>query len=108
MIQAALGVLLVLFLGVHLIVNHWVAPQGLLTYADIVSYYDVPGIVWMEATFLTIVTSHCLLGLHSILLDLNLKPSITLIITRILAVLGAVTILYGWWLIRAIALQPTS
>ena len=74
--QASLGILLILLLGVHLTVNHWVAPQGLLTYADIVHYYDVPGIAWMEATFLIVVVIHCLLGIHSILLDLILDRSL--------------------------------
>ena len=108
LVQAILGAILVILLGVHLIVNHWVAPQGLLTYADVVNYYDIPGIGWMEAAFLTIVTAHCLLGLHSILIDLNIRPLITFIITWLLVLVGVVTILYGLWLIRMIALQSTS
>jgi succinate dehydrogenase hydrophobic anchor subunit len=74
LIQAVLGATLVILLGVHLIVNHWVAPQGLLTHADVVNYYAIPGIAWMEAAFLTLVTAHCLLGLQSILIDLNVGP----------------------------------
>ncbi len=108
LVQAALGAMLVLLLGVHLIVNHWVAPQGLLTYADVVDYYDIPGIVWMEAAFLTAVTVHRLLGLHSILIDLNVRPLISFIVTWLLVLAGVLTILYGLWLIRMIALQSTS
>jgi hypothetical protein len=67
-----------------------------------------PGIAWMEAAFLTVVTSHCLLGLHSILLDLNLRPILVFISTWLLVFAGVVTILYGLWLIRMIALQSTS
>jgi hypothetical protein len=52
--QVILGILLVLLVSIHLIVNHWVAPQGLLTYADIIRYYDFPGIAMMEAIFLII------------------------------------------------------
>ena len=105
LIQAALGATLVILLGVHLIVNHWAAPQGLLTYADVVHYYDIPGIVWMEAAFLTAVTTHCLLGLHSILVDLNLGPRPTSIFTWLFVLAGVIAILYGLWLIRMIALQ---
>lgn len=108
LIQAALGAILVILLGVHLIVNHWVAPQGLLTYIDVVNYYDIPGIVWMETAFLTVVTAHCLLGLHSILIDLNVRPPITFIVTWLLVLVGVVTILYGLWLIKMIALESTS
>lgn len=105
LIQAALGAILVILLGVHLIVNHWAAPQGLLTYADVVHYYDIPGIAWMETAFLAVVTAHCLLGLHSILVDLNLGALITSIVTWIFVLTGTGTILYGLWLIRMIALQ---
>ena len=105
LIQAALGTMLVILLGVHLIVNHWAAPQGLLTYADVVKYYDIPGIVWMETAFLSVVTAHCLLGLHSILVDLNLKPLITSLFTWLFVLAGVIAIPYGLWLIRIIALQ---
>ncbi len=97
--QAVLGILLVILLCIHLIVNHWVAPQGLLTYADVVHYYGFPSIALMEAAFLIIVTSHCLLGLHSILLDLNLPSLIARITIWILIILYATIIFYGIWLI---------
>ena len=103
LVQAGLGIMLVVLLSIHLIVNHWAAPQGLLTYADVVRYYDTPGIAWMEAAFLVVVTVHCLLGLHSILLDLNLSARITRIATRLLSFVGLTTILYGIWLTRTIA-----
>jgi succinate dehydrogenase/fumarate reductase cytochrome b subunit len=97
-----MGILLILLLAVHLTVNHWVAPQGLLTYADIIHYYDVPGIVWMEATFLVVVVIHCLLGIHSILLDLNLRPVITFTLTLLLFLTGLTAIGYGLWLIGVV------
>jgi succinate dehydrogenase hydrophobic anchor subunit len=100
--QAGLGVLLIVLLAVHLIVNHWAAPHGLLTYADVVSYYDLPGIIWMEATFLIVVTVHCLLGLYAILLDLNVSPITTRILAGSLAAAGAITIVYGLRLIAII------
>lgn len=101
-VQAGLGIALVVLLTVHLIVNHWAAPQGLLSYADVIRYYDVAGIAWMESIFLIVVTSHCLLGLHGIMLDLNLRPNITRIMTRLLLLVGGVTIIYGIWLIRIV------
>ena len=95
--------MLVILLAIHLIVNHWAAPQGLLTYGDVVRYYDIPGIALMEAAFLLVVTVHCLLGLHSILLDLNLSARVTRIATGMLAFVGLTTILYGMWLTRTLA-----
>ena len=97
--QVIFGILLVLLLSVHLIANHWAAPQGLLSYADIIHYYEFPGIASMEAVFLIVVTSHCILGLHGILLDIDLPPNITRTGTRILITLGIAAVLYGIWLI---------
>jgi succinate dehydrogenase hydrophobic anchor subunit len=93
--QAGLGILLVVLLSVHLIANHWVAPQGLLSHADVVRYYDVPGIALMEILFLVVVTAHCLLGLHSILLDTNLSSYLKIALTWLLVVLGIVIVIYG-------------
>lgn len=103
LLQAGLGIALVIFLAIHLIVHHWVAPQGLLTYTDVIRYYDVTGIAWMESLFLIVVTGHCLLGLQSIVLDLNLRPELARSITRLLLLAGIITIMYGIWLIRIIA-----
>ena len=102
-IQAGLGILLIVLLSIHLLVNHWIAPQGLLSHADVVRYYDVPGIALMEILFLVIVTSHCLLGLHSILLDMNLSSNIKIALTWLLVVLGITVVIYGTRLIWAVA-----
>jgi len=101
-LQAGLGILLIVLLAVHLIVNHWAAPHGLLTYADVIQYYDLPGIIWMEGTFLIVLTVHCLLGIYAIVLDLNLSSVITRLLARTLIIVGAVAILYGLWLIGII------
>lgn len=94
-IQAGLGVLLIVLLGIHLVVNHWVAPHGLLTYADVIDYYDVPGIALMEALFLAVVTAHCLIGVHGILLDLEFSPPTIKMLTWALVAVGLAMIAYG-------------
>jgi succinate dehydrogenase hydrophobic anchor subunit len=101
-IQAGLGILLIVLLSLHLLVNHLAAPHGLLSHADVVRYYDVPGIVLMEAMFLFIVTAHCLLGLHSILLDINLSSTFTIALTWLLIILGISVVIYGTRLIWAV------
>lgn len=102
-IQAGLGIMLVILLGVHLIANHWIAPQGLLGYEDIIRYFNVPGIAAMELLFLIVVTTHCLLGVHSILLDLNLSSRLKTLCKWILIVIGVTIILYGFRLTYLIA-----
>ena len=102
LVQAGLGIMLVILLAIHLIVNHWAAPQGLLRYEDVVHYYDIPGIAWMEAIFLITVTVHCMLGLHSILLDLNMSARLTRVATLLITFVGLTAIVYGAWLTRTI------
>jgi succinate dehydrogenase hydrophobic anchor subunit len=104
--QAGLGVLLIALLSIHLAVNHLIAPQGLLSQADVVRYFKVPGIAVMEALFLIAVTTHCLLGLHSILLDLDLTAPLKTLFTWILVLLGVSGIMYGLWLTWTIASIP--
>ena len=105
LVQASLGIMLMILLAIHLVVNHWAAPHGLLTYSDVVRYYDIPGIAWMEAAFLIVVTVHCLLGLHSILLDLSLSARVTRFATWLLTFVGLTAIVYGAWLTRTIVLR---
>lgn len=92
------GVLVFVLIIVHLIVNHMVAPTGLLSYNDVVLYFANPWIALMEIIFLIVVTGHSLLGLRSIILDLN--PSISVIkkIDALLVIVGIAASVYGIWL----------
>ena len=96
------GTLLVILLGIHLVVNHFIGEGGLLTYADVVAYYQNPIIPIMETCFLAIVVSHSLIGLRGILLDL--KPSRSLLkVMDVIFVLGGISIVvYGIWLITVV------
>jgi succinate dehydrogenase / fumarate reductase membrane anchor subunit len=97
------GVMIVIILGVHFFVNHLVAPSGLLSYADVIAYYDNPWIVIMEIVFLIFVVSHALVGMRSIVLDLNPSDRALRLVDRALFVLGAAAIAYGTWLALIIA-----
>ena len=97
------GLFIVILLGVHFVVNHAVAPGGLLSYADVVRYYQNPLVVVMEIAFLIFVVGHALLGLRSILIDL--KPSHRLLrgADWMCAVAGISAVAYGIWLALTIA-----
>lgn len=97
------GLFIVLLITIHMIVNHLVVPGGLLTYQDVVRYYAVPFIPVMEITFLIVVVSHALIGLRSIILDLNPSPKVLKFITWILVGLGSFAVIYGTWLVIVIA-----
>ena len=97
------GLLIVVFLGIHFVVNHLVAPGGLLTYADVVAYFQNPIIVAMEISFLVLVVIHSFLGLRSILLDLNPSPAVLRMANFAFVVIGAAAVIYGAWLALTIA-----
>lgn len=99
------GFLVIVVLAIHLIVNHLIVPGGLLSYADIVQYYQIPIIPMMEIVFLIFVVTHALIGLRSVLLDL--RPSNILLqwINYGLGVLGIGSIAYGVWLVLVIVVR---
>ena len=99
------GLLIVVVLGIHFVVNHMVAPGGLLSYADVIRYFQNPWVVAMEIAFLVFVVSHSLIGLRSILLDLNPSQAVLKTANAVLLILGAGAILYGIWLALTIANQ---
>jgi succinate dehydrogenase hydrophobic anchor subunit len=106
LLKIVTGLLIVVILIIHLIVNHMLGTEGgLLTYADVVAYYQNPIIPIMEAVFLICVVSHCLIGLRGIIIDLNPSPKTLNGITWLLTGLGAAFVVYGIWLLMAIVAQ---
>ncbi len=102
------GGLIVILLGVHFIVNHLVAPEGLLTYNDVLRYYTTPIIPVMEIAFLIFVISHALIGLRSIVLDLNPSAKLLRVIDIIFIAAGVASTIYGIWLVMVIVQRGTA
>ena len=106
LLKIVTGLLIVVILVIHLIVNHMLGTEGgLLTYADVIAYYQNPIIPIMEAIFLICVIPHCLIGLRGIFIDLNPSPKTLNGISWLLTGLGAAFIVYGIWLLLAIVGQ---
>ena len=103
LIKIIAGLLVLIVLGIHFVINHAVAPGGLLTYADVIQYYKVPIVPVMEAIFLVVVVSHALLGFRGILLDLNPVQTLRKVIDAVLVVVGSAAIIYGCWLLITLA-----
>ena len=103
LVKIIAGLLIILLLGLHFIVNHLLAPNGLLSYAEVVAYYKNPIIPAIEIVFLITVITHAFIGLRSIVLDLNPTRTVLRWVTGLLAVVGAVCITYGVWLVVVIA-----
>ncbi len=96
------GLLIVVLLGVHFVINHLVAPTGLLTYADVIRYYQTPIVPIMEIFFLIFVVSHALVGLRGILLDLNPSDALLKGMDILFWLVGSGFIIYGVWLVVVI------
>ena len=102
-IKMVTGPVLVILLFVHMIVNHLVAENGLMTYNDVINYFSNPLVVAMEIIFLITVITHSLLGLRSIILDLNPSRNLVQWINVVFSIAGVGFIGYGVWLSLTIA-----
>jgi succinate dehydrogenase hydrophobic anchor subunit len=102
-INVLAGGLILFFLVIHFIINHLIAPGGLLTFSDVVKYYQNPMVLIMEGCFLTFILVHALLGLRSILLDLNPSDRIVRVQNITLIILGIAAEFYGIWILVAVS-----
>lgn len=96
------GVLVVVILGVHLVVNHLVSPDGMLTFQEVVIYVSNPWVALMEGTFLVLAVFHALLGVRSVVLDFHPSQRLIKGMDIVFSVVGVVAVIYGIWLLRAI------
>ena len=92
------GLLVIVLLLIHFIVNHFIGETGLLTYTDVVAYFQNPIVPIMEICFLAVVVTHSLIGLRSILLDLKPSRGLLKVIDWLLVMVGFSAISYGVWL----------
>jgi succinate dehydrogenase / fumarate reductase membrane anchor subunit len=104
-LQAFTGVMLVVLLGLHMVVQHFVVQGGLRNYQQVVQYISNPFVFLLEVAFLIVVTWHALLGVRAIILDLGLKPKTERRWTAVLTVIGLAMITYGIWLSATIVSQ---
>jgi succinate dehydrogenase hydrophobic anchor subunit len=104
---AGTGIALVVLASVHLIAQHFIVHQtgGLRTYREVLDYIANPVIFVIECGFLFAVTIHAMLGVRSVLFDLNLEPTTRQRVDVGLWVLGSITILYGLALLITLAVR---
>jgi len=96
------GLLVIVILIIHFVVNHFIAQGGLLTWADVVSYYQNPIVPIMEIAFVALVVSHSLIGLRGIILDMNPSRGVITAVNWLFTAAGVVSVGYGIWLIEVI------
>jgi succinate dehydrogenase / fumarate reductase membrane anchor subunit len=106
-LQAFTGIMLVVLLGLHMVVQHFVVTGGLRQYQQVVQYISNPFVFLLEIAFLIIVTWHALLGVRAVILDLGLKPASERRVTAVLSIVGVVVVAYGIWLSATIVARGT-
>ena len=99
LLQTISGAVLVLLLGLHWVAQHYLAAGGLRNYTEVVEYLRQPAVLALEMAFLAVVTSHALLGVRSIALDLNPHPVILKTLNVFLFFFGLITVVYGMQLV---------
>ena len=104
-IKMITGPLLVILIFIHMIMNHLIAPDGLMSYNDVIQYFSNPLIVGMEILLVITVVVHSLLGVRSVILDLNPSRKLLNLLNWFFGVGGTVTLIYGIWLAITIASQ---
>ncbi|HEY7596169.1 MAG TPA: hypothetical protein VH969_23700 [Actinophytocola sp.] len=102
-VQAGSGALLLGLLTAHMIAQHYVADEGLRSYAEVIAWLRNPVVFTTELAFLVTVTWHALAGLRGIVADFGPSDRVERLVTRGLVVLGAATVGYGAWLLVTIA-----
>lgn len=105
LIKITTGPLLLVVLILHFTVNHYMGStsSGLMTYEDVIKYFQNPIIPAIEILFLVTVVTHSLLGLRGIILDMNPSRNILNIVTWLMVILGTSSVAYGVWLALTIA-----
>lgn len=103
LVQAFSGLALVFILGLHMISHHFIVEGGLRNYEQVLAYVANPLVFGIEILFVILATVHALLGVRAIILDLRPSAGAIKNINWVLGIIGAATIVYGFWL--AISLQ---
>lgn len=94
LLQAVTGVLLIVLVLLHMIAQHFTTAK-ILSYEDVVAYLSNPVVFVLETLLLISVTFHALAGVRAVALDLGLTDDQDRRLTRVLWIVGALTVAYG-------------
>jgi succinate dehydrogenase hydrophobic anchor subunit len=99
------GAALLVLLLVHMVAHHFVVDEigGLRSYHKVLEYIGNPLIFTIECFFLVTVTAHALMGLRSVLLDMNFGARARRRLDVGLWLLGVATVAYGFFLVGTLA-----
>jgi succinate dehydrogenase hydrophobic anchor subunit len=95
LVKAATGVLLVVFLGTHLVAQHFLVEGGLRDYDAVVAYLRHPVALVAELGLLVTVIVHAALGVRAVLVDLLPHERALRRATWIIGTVAVVSLVYG-------------
>jgi succinate dehydrogenase hydrophobic anchor subunit len=106
LMQAVTGALLVVFLGIHLVAQHFLAPGGLRDYAAVVDYLRQPLALVAEVLLLVTVIVHAALGMRVTLVETIRRPVVVRRLSLVVALVGFAAIVYALWLTVIVIAGP--
>lgn len=95
LVKAVTGVLLVVFLGTHLVAQHFLVEGGLRDYAAVVTYLRHPVALVAELGLLVAVIIHAALGVRAVLVDMLPSERALRRATWIIGAVSVACVLYG-------------
>lgn len=98
LVQAIAGGLLVVFLGVHLVAQHFLVAGGLRSYDDVVAYLRQPIALIAEIGLLASVLVHAGLGFRASLVDVIRDPAWLRRASWVIGAIGVGIFAYAMWL----------
>ena len=98
LLQAVTGAALLGLLGVHLVAQHLLAPEGLRDYTAVLDYLRHPVALVAEIGLLISVVVHACLGTRAALVDVIPGEAALRRASVVIALVGAVAIGYALWL----------
>jgi succinate dehydrogenase / fumarate reductase membrane anchor subunit len=95
LVKAVTGVLLVVFLGSHLVLQHFLVEGGLRDYAAVVAYLRNPVALLAELGLLVTVIVHAALGVRAVLVDMLPSERALRRASWVIGVVSVVSLVYG-------------
>ena len=95
LVKAVSGVLLIVFLGTHLVAQHFLVEGGLRDYAAVVAYLRHPVALIAELGLLASVVVHAALGVRAVLVDMLPSELALRRATWVIGVVSVVSLVYG-------------
>jgi succinate dehydrogenase hydrophobic anchor subunit len=98
LVKATSGGLLIVFLGVHLVAQHLLAPGGLRDFASVIDYFRQPIALLTETLLVMSVLVHVAIALRTFAVELVRNPRMLRVVSYGIVLAAVATFAYTVWL----------